>query len=58
MLHSNYSYCVCIRNASNKLQLKEKQAMRVCLLHPCDFCKAEIRGKCGEPMTDLAGFVS
>ena len=22
------------RNASNKLQLKEKQAVRVCLLHP------------------------
>ena len=42
-INDNYSHCVCIRNASNKLQLKEKQAMRVCLLHPCEFCKAEIR---------------
>ena len=23
--------------------------MRVCLLHPCDFCKAEIPRECGGP---------
>ena len=33
--------------------------MRVCLLHPCDFCKAEIGRECGEPkrfcsLTDIA----
>ena len=45
------------RNGSNKFRLKEKQVMRVCLLHPCDFCKGEIRRECGEPMTDSRGFV-
>ena len=30
-------------HASDKLQLKEKQAMKVCPLHPCEFFKAEIR---------------
>ena len=44
-------------HGSNKLQLKKKQAMMVCVLHPCEFCKAEIGRECGEPMTDLAGFV-
>ena len=29
-LNTIYSHCVYIPNASNKLQLKEKQAMRVC----------------------------
>ena len=45
------------QNASNKLQLKEKQAIRDVCYILCDFCKGEIPRECGEPMTDLRGFV-
>ena len=45
-------------NVSNKLQLKEKQAMMVCVLHPMRALQNGNTKECGEPMTDLGGFVS
>ena len=42
----------------HKLQLKEKEAMRYVRYIRCEFFKAEIPRECGEPMTDLGGFLS
>ena len=49
-----YAYTMRVINYNSR---KSKRCEFVCYIR-CEFFKAEIRKDCGEPMTDLRGFVS